>query len=147
MLLMDHGRFARARRPQVAVFCRRPSIAARIRSFAAHRDPLAEASNWVALTTGSHLPFWPLYVLFAVGRQAWPTSVLTAAMAPFFLVVRVLCRQSSLLGRITTPMLGVANTVFTIWYWAYWASTRAPKCSCSPVRPWPPLVFGSLNDG
>lgn len=93
----------------------RPPILARIRSFAVHRDPLAEASNWVALTIGSHLPFWPLYLLVAVGRQAWPTSLLTAAMAPLFLSVPIICRRSSLLGRIATPTLGVGNTVFTIW--------------------------------
>lgn len=114
MLFMDPDRFAQARRPQIAAFRRRPSILAGIRSFAAHSDPLAEASNWIALTIGSHLPFWPLYVLFAVGRPAWPTSLLTAAMAPFFLVLPVFSRRSSLLGRIATPMLGVANTIFTI---------------------------------
>jgi len=87
----------------------------RVRSFASHRDPLAEMSNWLALTIGSHLPFWPLYVLWAAGWQAWPSSLLTAAMAPVFLVIPLISRQSSLLGRLATPITGIINTVFTLW--------------------------------
>lgn len=86
-----------------------------IRAFAAHPDPLAEASNWVALTIGSHLPFWPLYIFWAAGREAMPSSLLTASMAPVFLAIPLIARQSSLLGRVATPVFGIANTVFTLW--------------------------------
>ena len=91
------------------------AIHARVRSFASHPDPLAEMSNWVALAIGSHLPFWPLYVLWAAGWQAWPSSLLTAAMAPIFLAIPVISRQSGLLGRLALPIMGIINTVFTIW--------------------------------
>ena len=86
-----------------------------VRMFAGHSDPLAEASNWGALTVGSHLPFWPLYIFWVAGREAMPSSLLTAAMAPVFLIVPMIARRSSLMGRIATPLFGITNTVFTIW--------------------------------
>ena len=86
-----------------------------MRAFAAHPDPLVEASNWVALTVGSHLPFWPLYIFWATGWEALPSSLLTAAMTPLFLAIPIAARCNGLLGRVLTPILGVANTVFTIW--------------------------------
>jgi len=115
MLEMRFVRLIRHDRPDTAALRRRRKIVDQIRLFAAHTDPLAEASNWIALTIGSHLPFWPAYVLFTTGRQAWPTALLTAALAPFFLAVPMLSRQGSLLGRMAMPMLGVGNTIFTVW--------------------------------
>jgi hypothetical protein len=86
-----------------------------LQRFARHPDPLAEASNWVAITIGTHLPFWPLYIWAAAGDQAFPSALVTAALTPAFLVIPVLSRHSSLLGRIATPLVGIANTVFTVW--------------------------------
>ena len=86
-----------------------------VRGFAAHPDPLVEASNWVALTIGSHLPFWPLYILWVAGWDALPSSLLTAALSPLFLAVPILARRSSLLGRLATPLLGIVNTIFVVW--------------------------------
>ncbi len=86
-----------------------------MRAFAHHRDPLVEASNWVALLIGTHLPFWPLYVWWSAGSQALPTSLLTMALTPLFLVVPLISRRNGLLGRVATALLGVANTVFTVW--------------------------------
>lgn len=90
-------------------------IRVRLRSLAAHPDSLAEMNNWVALTIGSHLPLWPLYVLWAAGWQAWPSSLLTVTMAPAFLGVPLISRRSSLLGRLAMPIIGIINTVFTLW--------------------------------
>ena len=86
-----------------------------VRGLAASADPLVETSNWVALTIGSHLPFWPLYVWWSAGRQAWPSALLTVTLAPVFLLIPWLSRRSGLLGRVATPAVGVANTIFTIW--------------------------------
>lgn len=86
-----------------------------MRAFAHHRDPLVEASNWVALLIGTHLPFWPLYVWWSAGAQALPTAFLTMALAPMFMVIPLLSRRSGLLGRVATPLAGIANTVFTVW--------------------------------
>ena len=86
-----------------------------IRAFARHRDPLAEASNWVALLIGSHLPFWPLYVWLSAGAQAMPSALLSAAMTPVFLLIPLLSRRSGLGGRIAMLLGGLANTVLTVW--------------------------------
>jgi hypothetical protein len=91
------------------------SIRTLVYDFAFHPDPLAEASNWVALTIGSHLPFWPLYVWLAAGEQALPSAWLTAAMSPVFLILPLLSRRSGLLGRVAMPLMGIVNTIFTIW--------------------------------
>ena len=86
-----------------------------VRGAATHPDPLVEGSNWVALTIGSHLPFWPLYVWWSAGNQAWPSALLTVAMAPVFLMIPLVSRRSGLMGRVAMPVVGVANTVFTTW--------------------------------
>ncbi len=80
-----------------------------------HPDPLVEASNWVALMIGTHLPFWPLYVWCSAGPQALPSALLTVALAPIFCVVPVLSRWNGLLGRVATLVAGVGNTILTIW--------------------------------
>lgn len=86
-----------------------------MRAFAHHRDPLVEASNWVALLIGTHLPFWPLYVWWSAGAQALPTALLTMALTPLFLVIPLISQRSGLLGRVATLLMGIANTVFTLW--------------------------------
>ena len=85
------------------------------RAFAHHRDPLVEAANWVAILIGTHLPFWPLYVRWSAGPQAFPSALWTAALTPLFLVIPLVSRRSGLAGRILTPLAGIANTVFTTW--------------------------------
>jgi len=86
-----------------------------VRGVAAHDDPLAESSNWVALLIGTHLPFWPLYVWWCAGTQAFPSSLLTMALAPAFLLIPLVTRWSGLLGRVAMLLAGLANTVFTVW--------------------------------
>ncbi len=85
------------------------------RAFAHHRDPLAEASNWFAILIGTHLPFWPLYVWWSAGTQALPTALWTVALTPVLLVIPLVARRSSWLGRVATSLASIANTVFTIW--------------------------------
>ncbi len=101
--------------------------------YAAHRDPLAEAGNWFALTIGTHLPFWPLYVWWAAGGQAFPTALLTVAMAPVFLVIPALSRRSGLLGRIAMPAAGIANTVWTVWILGIASGTELFLMPCAAV--------------
>ena len=85
------------------------------RAFARHPDPLVEASNWVAILIGTHLPFWPLYVRWSAGPQAFPTAWWTMSLAPLFLVIPPIARRSGSWGRVLMPVAGIANTVFTIW--------------------------------
>jgi hypothetical protein len=101
--------------------------------YAAHPDPLAEASNWFAITIGTHLPFWPLYVWWSAGNDAFPTALLTVAMAPVFLAIPFLSRRSSLLGRIAMPVAGVANTVWTVWILGIASGTELFLMPCAAV--------------
>jgi hypothetical protein len=103
------------------------------RHAARHPDPLAESSNWVALTIGTHLPFWPLYVWWSAGNQAWPSALLTVALAPLFLAIPWLSRRSSLLGRTATPLIGVANTVFTVWVLGMASGTTLFLAPCAAL--------------
>ena len=86
-----------------------------MQAFARHPDPLVEASNWVALVIGTHLPFWPLYVWWAAGSQAMPSALLTLAWTPVFLVIPLLSRRNGLAGRLAMVASGLGNTVFTLW--------------------------------
>ena len=79
-----------------------------MRMFAQHPDPLVEASNWVALLIGTHLPFWPLYVWWSAGAQALPSALWTLALAPAFMAIPLISRRSGLLGRVATVLLGAA---------------------------------------
>lgn len=83
--------------------------------FVGHSDPLVEASNKVALTIGTHLPFWPLYVWWCAGFQWNWSMVATLALAPLFIAIPLLSRRHRLLARIATPVAGIANTLFTTW--------------------------------
>jgi hypothetical protein len=101
--------------------------------YAFHPDPLAEASNWFAITIGTHLPFWPLYVWWSAGRQAFPTAVLTVALAPVFLMIPLLSRRSSILGRIAMPAAGIVNTVWTVWILGIASGTELFLMPCAAV--------------
>ena len=91
------------------------ATAAWTRALVHDRDPLVEATNWVSFLIGTHLPFWPLYVWWSAGTQAFPTALWTMALTPAFLVIPLLSRRSGLLGRIAMPLVGIANTVLTNW--------------------------------
>jgi hypothetical protein len=102
-------------------------------AYASNPDPLAEASNWSAITIGSHLPFWPLYVWWSAGLQAFPTALLTVALAPVFLLIPLLSRRNSLLGRIGMPAAGIANTVWTVWILGIPSGTELFLMPCAAV--------------
>lgn len=109
------------------------AAATRTRQAAAHPDPLAEASNWVALAIGSHLPFWPLYVWWSAGNQAWPSCLWTVLLAPVFLAIPLVSRRSGLLGRIATPVAGIANTVLTVWVLGMASGTALFLAPCAAL--------------
>jgi hypothetical protein len=123
-----------------------------MRRFAAHPDPLAEASNWAALLIGTHLPFWPLYVWWCAGSQAFPTALLTLTFAPVFLAVPLLSRRSSVLGRMAMLAVGLANAVFTVWVLGAESGTALFLAPCGALAAlsfrrherWLMLIFTAL---
>lgn len=92
-----------------------------------------KASNWAALTAGSHLPFWPLYVWWAVGIQAFPTALLTVSLTPVFLAIPWLSRRSGLLGRMTMLMVGILNTLLTTWVLGVNSGTELFLAPCAAL--------------
>ena len=71
-------------------------------------------ANTVALSVGSNLPFYPLYMLVLLGWRVFPLCLLTALAAPAFLIVPWLSRHSSRGGRIALPIIGTVNTMWCL---------------------------------
>jgi len=90
-------------------------LSARFRTYTENPDPLVEINNWVAMIVGTHLPFWPLYILWCAGTQSLPTSLLTICFSPIFLAIPALSRRHPIAARIVMPVAGIANAVFTTW--------------------------------
>ncbi|HEV2677941.1 MAG TPA: hypothetical protein VGV37_25645 [Aliidongia sp.] len=82
-----------------------------LRAYAAHDDPLVATANLVALVVASNVPFYPVYHLLLIGRDAWP-ALLEAPVALIFFAIPWVSRRSGLVGRTLPPLVGVANTLF-----------------------------------
>jgi hypothetical protein len=83
------------------------------RRFAAYihaDDPLAAASNLIAIVVAFNQPFFPLSIHWLVGNDHG-ASLVTLFSTPFFLAVPAITRLSSLAGRAMLPLLGIANTL------------------------------------
>ena len=85
----------------------------RLASFLANDDPLAAIANTGAFLVWSNQPFYPLYVWFLVGSDAWP-SFLTWLSTPFFVAVARLGRTHPLGGRVLFVIAGVLNTLLSV---------------------------------
>ena len=81
-----------------------------LRSYAAHDDPYIAAANFVALVLAWNQPFYPLYLWFILGSDAWvglPCMLLGLA----FFAIPALTRRWPLFGRAVLPVIAVFNTV------------------------------------
>lgn len=63
--------------------------------------------SWVILL---NKPFYPLYVWYFVG-EGIGMSFLTLATAPFYAIVLLLARRSSLAARVAFPLLATLDTI------------------------------------
>ncbi len=88
------------------------NIAALYRNYAAHDDPLVAASNSISLFVAASQPFYPIYVWWIAGADAWPT-LFTLLSTPFFLAVPAMARANTIFGRALLPVAGIANTAVT----------------------------------
>ena len=82
-------------------------------AFLANDDPLAAIANTGAFLVWSNQPFYPLYVWFLVGSEAWP-SLLTWLSTPFFFAVAIVGRTHPLASRILFVVAGVLNTLLSV---------------------------------
>lgn len=87
---------------------------ARVSRYLDHPDPLVRASNLIAMVVTANQPFYPLYVWWMVGENAWPT-VMTFLSTPFFASVPAVSRHNPRLSRALLPATGIANTLLSMW--------------------------------
>ena len=79
-------------------------------AYASHPDPLAAASNRIALLVASNQPFYPLYLWWIVGGDWW-VGFWTFLSTPFFASVPIVARRNALAGRAMLPLTGIANSI------------------------------------
>ena len=82
--------------------------------YTAHPDPPVAAGNFVAMVLAWNQPFYPLYLWFIAGSDAWAEApdVLSAL---FFFAIPAISRRSALAGRVLLPVFGVANILAVSW--------------------------------
>jgi hypothetical protein len=73
-------------------------------------DPLAAASNAIAIVVAFNQPFFPLSIRWLVGDDGGASHVTFFSM-PLFLAVPAVSRLSSLAGRAMLPVVGIFNTL------------------------------------
>jgi len=78
-----------------------------------HHDPLARASNVIALFILSNQPFYPLYIYFLVGGRFWP-ALLTLLSSPLYVAVPWLMRKNVLAGKWLLVAASIGNTLLSI---------------------------------
>ncbi len=81
----------------------------------AHDDPRVAAGNLVAAVLAWNTPFYPLYLLWVVGTDAFPSAWLTLCSLPLWIAVPWLSHRNALAARILLPLAGMANIVFCTW--------------------------------
>ena len=107
-------------------------LAPRFAAYAHSDDPLAAASNFIALCVAGNQPFYPLYVWWAVGDDR-RTSLLTFLSTPFFLAIPLVARRSSLAGRAMLPVVGIANTILTTKAFGTQSGVELFLCPCAMI--------------
>jgi hypothetical protein len=81
--------------------------------YAAHPDPLAAASNLVALLVGSNQPLYPLTLYWATGADV-TGLFLVFLSAPCFLAIPFVARRSSLAARVMLVAIGSIDTFVSV---------------------------------
>ena len=84
-----------------------------IRRYVHNDDPMAEAANTGALVVWTHLPFYPLFVLWFVGHPVWPSFMLWITL-PAFLAVAPISTHHPIAARILFALAGAANTLLAL---------------------------------
>jgi len=84
------------------------------RTYTSHDDPAAAVANLIAVVVGANGPFYPLYIVHCAGRAVLGESLLTTLASPFFLMIPLVTRRSSRMGRLALPMVGTINTIWCL---------------------------------
>ena len=82
-----------------------------LRAYTASDDPRVSACNTIAMVIAWNQPYYPLYLWWIVGRDAW-VGIPDAFSGILFFAVPAIARRSGMLGRVAMVVLSVANVVF-----------------------------------
>ena len=81
------------------------------RAYTRADDPHVSACNTIAMVLAWNQPYYPFYLWWIVGRDAW-VGIPDAFSGLLFFAIPAIARRSPLLGRIALVALSVANVVF-----------------------------------
>jgi hypothetical protein len=81
----------------------------------AHPDPRVATGNLVALVLAWNTPFYPLWLRWAAGAEAWPWGWLTLAVLPLFAAVPLLARRRPIAARLLLAGASLGNVLFCTW--------------------------------
>jgi hypothetical protein len=119
-----------------------------LRAYTASDNPRISACNTIAMVIAWNQPYYPLYLWWIVGRDAW-VGIPDAFSGILFFAVPAIARRSGMLGRVAMVILSVANVVFCSMMLAMtglplvaWLLTRG-RLDIPLVR-FPPEAYASL---
>jgi hypothetical protein len=82
-----------------------------LRAYTSSDDPRVSAGNTIAMVLAWNQPYYPIYLWWIVGRDAW-VGIPDAFSSLLFFAVPAIARRSGLLGRVALVVFSVANVVF-----------------------------------
>jgi hypothetical protein len=82
-----------------------------LRAYTASDDPRVSACNTIAMVIAGNQPYYPLYLWWIVGHDAW-VGIPDAFSGILFFAVPAIAGRSGLAGRVMLVVLAVANVVF-----------------------------------
>ncbi len=82
-----------------------------LRAYTASDDPHVAANNTIAMVLAWNQPYYPLYLWWIAGSDAW-IGLPDAFSGLLFFAVPAIARRSSLLGRVAMIVFSVANVAF-----------------------------------
>ena len=82
-----------------------------LRTYLHSDDPRVAACNTVAMILAWNQPYYPLYLLWIVGRDAW-VGIPDAFSGVLFFAVPAIARRHKLAGRVALVVLSVSNVAF-----------------------------------
>lgn len=82
-----------------------------LKSYVASDDPYVSTGNTIAMVLAWNQPYYPLYLWWIVGRDAW-VGIPDAFSGLLFFAVPAIARRSPVLGRAALVVFSVANVAF-----------------------------------
>jgi hypothetical protein len=82
-----------------------------LKAYVASDDPYVSTCNTIAMVLAWNQPYYPIYLWWIVGRDAW-VGIPDAFSGLLFFAVPAIARRSPTLGKITLVVFSVANVAF-----------------------------------